>query len=126
MNNKGQVLVFFVVLIPVFIALAAFAIDISYTYYQSNKLDNINRMVIKYGLNNLTDDDIKSKMAELLLKNDSDISNYEINIKNNVITLKAEKEINSIFSGFLNIETYHLSSDFKGYNKSGKVIIKKG
>lgn len=125
MNRNGQVLIFFVIFIPILIGVVALVIDIGYSYNQLNKLNNINRMIIKYGLNNLNDDDISSKMIDLIQKND-DIDSYTLNIKNNQITLTLNKNIDSIFGNVLNIKVYNLSSTYKGYIKNNKFVIEKG
>ena len=57
-NNKGQVLVLFIMILPVIFIGVACIIDSSYMMYQKNRLDNINRDV----LNSLKDNNYESKM----------------------------------------------------------------
>jgi hypothetical protein len=126
MNRKGQVLVFFVILIPILVALAAYSVDMAYIYYRSTKLNNLNHMVLEYGLKHIKDADVKKKMNDLLYKNDNDIDDYEIVIENNKISISANKKIDSIFGRAINIDVYQLSSSYTGYIKSGKTVIEKG
>lgn len=125
-NNKGQVLILFVILIPVFVLIAAFTIDIGYNFYESNKLDNVNKMIIKYGLKNLDKDNLKAKLIDLLHHNADDIESYSIYIDNNKITININKKIDSIFGKIINIDTYQLSSIYKGSIIDDKVFIEKG
>ena len=46
MNNKGQVLVIFIMILPVLLLGAACIVDSSYMMYQKNRLDNINYDVL--------------------------------------------------------------------------------
>jgi hypothetical protein len=125
-NNKGQVLVFFVLLIPTLILIAAYVIDVGYSYYRSNELNNLNRMVIKYGLEHIDNSDVRSKMIDLMYKNDNSIDSYELTIENNIVTLKIKKSVESIFGKIANIKFYNLASNYRGYFKDGRIIIEKG
>jgi hypothetical protein len=125
MNRKGQVLVLFVILIPILVALAAYSIDMANIYYRSTKLNNLNHMVLEYGLKHIKENDVREKMEDLLYKNDNDIDDYEIVIKDNEISISANKTIESIFGKAINIDVYRLSSKYVGYIKSGKIVIEK-
>ena len=120
MNKKGQVLVFFIILIPIFLTIAAFAIDLGYNYYQSNVLNNLNKMAIKYGMN------VRTKMIDLIYKNNRNIDEYTLLIENNKITLVMEESIDSIFGKVINIKTYYLTSKYRAYYKNDVLIIEKG
>jgi hypothetical protein len=126
MNRKGQVLVLFVILIPILIAMAAYAIDMSYVLYHSTKLNNLNYMVLEYGLKNINDVNIKTKLSELLEKNDTNIDTKEIIINDNKISVKLKEKIDSIFGKAINIDTYQISSIYSGYIKNGEIVIEKG
>lgn len=126
MNRKGQVLVFFVILIPLLIAVAAFAVDVGYAYYQSNKLHSINHMVLKYGLKHLGDGGLRSEMIDLIYKNDADIDSYDLSIDGSKLSLKLNKSVDSIFGKVIHIDFYYISSQYVGYIKNNKIMIEKG
>ncbi|MDD2469920.1 MAG: pilus assembly protein [Bacilli bacterium] len=126
MNRKGQILIFFVILIPLFAFIAALVIDMGYSYYQSNKLHHLNNMVLKYGLNHINDVNVKSEMISLLYKNDSKIDSYEIIIEGNKITLKIDKTVESVFGKMIKMDFYYISSKYIGYINGNKIIIEKG
>ena len=48
MNNKGQTLVLFVVLLPVILILLAFVFDTAYMSMESNRLNDIAKTSVKY------------------------------------------------------------------------------
>ena len=98
MNNKGQTLVLFVILIPVFLGLFAFCFDNIYMSIEKNKLLDIAEIANDYK-NSKTNDEIK----DLILKNDKDIK--KINIRNKIIL---EKEIDSIFGKIIGLDTYKI------------------
>lgn len=110
MNNKGQSLVLFVVIIPLIIIMFVVTIDISRIYYEKNKLDNINMLVIeKYFDYN------DSEIQKIIEKNDDHITNIEINRENK--SIKLEKDINVIFIGVLNNNKYEIKSLYKLENE---------
>jgi hypothetical protein len=126
MNKKGQVLVFFVILIPVLIAMAAYAIDMTHVFYRSTKLNNLNYMVLEYGLKNIDNIDINSKLSKLLDENDSNIDTKEIIIDDNKISIRLDEKIDSIFGKVINIDNYQITSVYKGYIINGEIVIEKG
>jgi len=125
MNKKGQVLVFFVILIPVLVTIAAFAIDMGYNFYQSNKLHSINHMVLKYGLEHISRSDVRTKMIDLLYKNDKDIDSYELKIEDNNITLMTKKTVDSIFGKAINIKFYYIEATYAGSITNNEITIEK-
>lgn len=126
MNRKGQVLVFFVILIPIFLTIAAFAIDLGYNYYQSNALNNLNKMVLKYGIKNIEKPNVRTKMIDLIYKNNKKIDEYDLVIEKNKITLVLKESIDSIFGKVINIKMYYLTSKYRAYYKNDVLIIEKG
>ena len=106
MNNKGQSLVLFIIIIPLIIIMFVFVVDVSRLYYEKNRLDNINVLVLeKYSDKN------DSEIERIIRKNDSDITNIEINHENNSLTLT--KNIDVIFIGVLNKNKYEINSTYK-------------
>ena len=114
MNNKGQSLALFVIIIPLVIIMFAVSIDICRLYYEKNKLDNINMLVLsKYFDKN------DKEIENIIKKNDRDINDIIIDRSENSITIK--KDIEVIFIGVLNKNKYEVDSKYK---ISDKKIIK--
>ena len=58
MNNKGQVLVVFVILLPIFLLILGFVIDYGLLYSEKKNIDDSTHDALNYYLNNLDDSNI--------------------------------------------------------------------
>ena len=112
-NNHGQVLVLFIMLIPVFLIGVACLIDSSYMYYQKNRLDQINLDVITSIKNdtNIDEDEIE----RLILLNDAKIVNEDISIDKtdtmvNSININNYIYVESIFGKLIGFDEYKIKS----------------
>ena len=106
-NNHGQVLVIFVILLPLLCLFTAYVVDTSYISYEKNKLDNINEVISDYASNSskIEIEDIRN----LIKENDKDIIIKKIDIDNK-INIELEKEINSIFGKLIGKNKYKITS----------------
>ncbi|MEG2993274.1 MAG: pilus assembly protein, partial [Bacilli bacterium] len=87
MNNKGQVLVLFVLILPLLISLMCIVVSFGNQYLVKRNVDNNIKQAIKYGLKHLDDENVKSKMSYLLKENITDIDSLYIDVSNNKITV---------------------------------------
>lgn len=126
MNHKGQVLVLFVLLLPILLLLTGLIIDTGISYMEKRKIESTVKDIISYALDHL-DDDLnvtKKKMNDLLNKNIHDIYDLKIEIQNRVVQIQIEKRIKTIFSGISKSgRTIKLS--YKGKLEGEKKQIKK-
>jgi len=107
MNNKGQVLVLFVLIIPILMLGAAYIIDNIYIAYHTNKLNEINNLVIKdASINKLSTDEIE----EYVKKNDKDIEVEFIMVTSDKLKINLSKQIKSFFGIVIGRDTYTLKS----------------
>jgi len=108
MNNKGQVLVLFILILPIVLLGVACLVDSSYMMYQKNRLDNINADV----LNSLKEKDNLTieEVERLIYLNDAMIVNNDIVI-DDTITIDNYIFIDSIFGKLIGIDRYKVSSD---------------
>ena len=127
LNNKGQSLAIFIVFIPVVIMMGTFIVDLSFAKYNEIKLNNINKMIIKYGLKNI-DNDPYISMVDLIYKNDSDIDNYNITINPNDKTIRVsmDKSSKGFFGTIIKKDIYIEKSVYVGKIVDDKIIIEKG
>lgn len=98
MNNKGQVLVIFVVLLPIILILLAYVFDKCYLLYEQQKISNIADIICDYKIKNSSNE----LLQQLSLENDSKLTTIEVN--KNSITL--EKTTSSIFGKLIGIDEY--------------------
>lgn len=120
LNNKGQTLVIFILLLPVFLALCAFVIDVGLMSYENIKLKNTTKSI----LNSVTDKNkiTKNAIIDLYKQNDINVDNLVLKIDENAIELENDYFISSIFGKILQIEEYEVRVKAK-MNISNKEII---
>lgn len=126
LNSKGQSLAIFVIFVPVFIMIGTLVVDVSFARYNVRKLDNINKLVINYGLDHIESDPYDT-MVDLIYKNDSEVDDYEIkiNLEEKKINVNISKSTKGFFGSIVGKEIYKEKSSFIGYIKDDKKIIEK-
>ena len=77
MNNKGQSLISFVLIIPIILMILFMVYDIGNMVLLKEQLDNINYLTIDYGLGKLDDNALDNKLREMIVKNKDDIDKCE-------------------------------------------------
>ena len=110
MNNKGQVLVMFLILLPFVLVLFFYVIDKCYLLYQQNSQKNIGEIVCSYALDNSKNND---NVKQLALENDSKLEKIKISRSDDQVIITLGKEINSIFGKVLGISTYKINTKTK-------------
>ena len=116
MNNKGQTLVLFVVLIPFILALFAFVIDSAYIVKEDTKLKSIATSSLK----SLNDNKNISDIKKIIKTNDNNIQ--IVVIDNNKIHLT--NQIDPIFGKIVGYEKYNLDIELYSTFENGKLVIK--
>lgn len=126
LNSKGQSLAIFVIFVPVFIMIGTLVVDVSFARYNVRKLDNINKLVINYGLEHIESDPYDT-MVDLIYKNDSEVDDYEIkiNLEEKKINVNISKSTKGFFGSIVGKEIYKEKSSFIGYIKDDKKIIER-
>ena len=120
MNSKGQVLVIFIILLPILLMIMSLIIDLGLLYIEKRNISNNLKDAIVYYLDNIDKQDVKDNTILLLNKN---IDNIKIKIDENdeyiIINIRKDRKgINNILK--LNNE---INITYKG-NKINKDIIK--
>lgn len=100
LNNKGQSLVIFVIVLPILLLFISYVFDVITINYERNRLNNV-AVQIKDNVNTLTDDEI----VILVNKNDKEI---DVDIKENEI--KLSKKIKGVFNKITKQEYYNINS----------------
>lgn len=120
MNNKGQVLVTFILIIPLLLLLGTYIVDITYISYQINKLNEINDLVI-----NETNEKKLSveQVNEYVMLNDNTVNIAALNITNEKIEITLQKEIKSLFGKVIGKDTYIVSSTRVVENTNNGLLV---
>ena len=115
MNNKGQVLVIFVILLPIFLIILALVIDLGLLSIEKRKINNNTYDAVEYYL----ESNDREKTIKLLKDNLNDI---EINISNNdeYIEINVVKEYKSLYTIISNDQ--EISITYKGMKDSKEII----
>lgn len=123
MNNKGQSLVLFVVILPVVLMILVLVYDIGKMSLEKNEINNINYMVIDSILDDedITDDEIK----EILIKNKKDIDKIEISRDGDRKRITLIVQGDSILPIINNLKIYRIKSSYVGYVDNGKHVIER-
>lgn len=121
LNNKGQVLVIFVFLIPILVLVFAFVADYGNVLYHQNRLNSVNKTALIYAKNHKEDYDIE-KVKELVRKNDNEAIINKCEDKDKKITLVLKKDIKSYFGNIIGINNYNITSKYTMDVETGKFI----
>lgn len=126
MNKKGQVLVIFVLLIPVFLILLALVVDVGLLYKEKKHLDSSLKDATKYGLKHITDASVKEKVETLILENVGDTSEINVVIEDNTITTSVKENYNGIFKMLFKNNIYEIEISYYGYmDDNNKEVLTK-
>lgn len=116
MNNKGQSLVIFIVIIPVIFIVFSFLSDYAYLVYSQNKYENISKDIIKSTLE-------EDKIRDLYQKNGYEVNNFKYKIDNDKIYIQNSYEVKSIFGKIINLKYYNVSINYVVINDKNGIII---
>jgi len=125
LNNKGQTLIMFVLIIPILILVAILAIDIGNISNSKISLNHIHTLALEYGLENKDNANILNDMIDLIQKNDNSITDIRIFEIENGFKIGLSKEENSILGSFININNYTILSEYEGRVENNNFIIKR-
>lgn len=124
LSNKGQSLAIFIVFIPLFIMMGTFVVDMAYARYNANRLNETNKMIVRYGLKHIEENPFND-MVHLIYQNDSEIDNYDIKIDilNKTVSVSIDKASRGFFGSLIGKDIYKEKSSYIGYIKDEKIII---
>ena len=125
MNNRGQSLISFVLIVPIILLILFMVYDIGNMVLLKGQLDNINYLVIDYGLDKLDDVDLNNKLTEMINKNKDDIDKIEIKINDGEIRILLEDKIENKLSLINKFDVLNIKSNYVGYIQEDKKIIRK-
>lgn len=124
MNNKGQSLVIFVVMIPIFLLLILLVYDVGNLIFEKQELDSVNQLIINYGLDNYDDLNVVDEMYKLARYNNSEM-NIKINYVDQEFYIDSKYYVKGLFTKIINVDGYLARSTYKGYLDGNKHIIKR-
>lgn len=130
LNNKGQSLVLFIVVLPILLLILVLVIDIGRIIVFKQELDNINKIALDYGLDNLEIDNLEidnlnDKMVEIIKLNNKKIDDININLENNKLYIELNIDMCGMLSELVDITIFDIKSSYVGYVEDNKKIIER-
>lgn len=124
LNNKGQTLIMFILLIPLILVIMALVIDTSFVYKEKIKFQSVTKTIMKTTYENKDATDFNDKIINLYKKNGIDINNMVIKVNSGNVFIKNQAKVKSIFGNIIGIKNYEVKFSYKIYkeNESIKVI----
>lgn len=146
-NNRGQSLVLFVVVLPILFLLLVLVIDIGKMVVLKQELNNISEIVIDYGLDKIdigiekddsnldsatndsniddtdeivSNEELVKELREVVRLNDSEIDDVRIEIRDNKIYMELQEGVKLI-----NIRIFSIKSSYVGYIDGDKKRIER-
>ncbi len=123
MNNKGQVLVAFILMIPIIILMCVAITDVGLMNIENRRVNNTVRNSVKYGINNLDKTNIKDTMKSLIMDNLKNVDSISIDVDIDNSYAKATVKVK--YKGLVNITNRDITSSYYANINDGKVSINK-
>lgn len=124
LNNKGQSLVMFVIIVPILCLILTLVYDVGTAIYEKNRLANTSYMVIEYGLDNI-DSVSESDLIELIQKNTSNLSYISVLIQDDEIEIKLSKNIKGIIGKMFGFNLIEANTEYSGKIINGEKKIER-
>lgn len=124
LNNKGQSLVMFIIVIPIVLLVLTLVYDVGSAIYEKNRLSNVSYMVIDYGLDNILSID-ENELIDLVMKNTDNLSYISVSIENNVIDVELSKDIKGVIGGLFGFDLIRANCYYKGELVNGQKRIER-
>lgn len=123
LNNKGQTLILFVLLLPLMIMMLALVVDLGLLMTKTYKVKSTIVETIEYGLEN-TNEDTTEQMKNMLRLNLDKDTTYDVS-EGTYIIIKVRGTYNSVFTTVFKKESYAYNYTYKGYKENNKTVIEK-
>lgn len=124
LNNKGQSLVMFIIIIPIFCLILTLVYDVGMAIYEKNRLSNTTYMVIEYGLDNINDVN-ESNLIELIQKNTDNLSYIYVVIEDSQIEIMLSKNIKGIVGKMFGFNLVEVNTCYEGKIVNGEKKIER-
>ena len=122
MNHKGQVLVLFLLLLPILLLIMGLVIDVGNLFVEQKKRENVVKSAIRYGLS--SEENQEEKARQYLEENLSN-SSFRVFYSNQTLTIQGNVKIESLFSKLFQRESVSFELKYQGVKEKEKVTIHK-
>lgn len=124
LNNKGQSLVMFIIIIPIFLLVVTLVYDVGTAIYEKNRLLNTNYMVIDYGLDNI-ENVSERELINLIQRNIDNLNYISVSIDDNEIDIILGKDIKGIIGKMFGFDLITANGQYRGTIINGEKKIER-
>lgn len=118
MNNKGQTLVLFVLILPIIVILILLVVGFSNLYIEKNKIENTVKKIITDELKKDDSSEYKRiRINNLIHKNIENIENYDLIVNDEYIKITILKKDKTLDK--------EIKVSYKGYKINDEIKIKR-
>lgn len=121
MNNKGQTLIIFVILIPILILVAALVVDTGLMTFEKERY----RGIIENGIEQYLNTGNVKETEKIFALNDIPKEEYTITVQQDQIEVSLNTSIEAIFGKIINLQEYEIKMNYVGTKEGERVIINK-
>ena len=121
LNNRGQTLVLFVMLLPIMLLVMVLVFDIGKSIVEKQKLDNISFMIVSYGIKHSKDDNIDGTLKELVTLNYKDATDVEILVKDDYVSVSLSGKVKGVFGNLVGKSNFKVRSYYIGNINDKKI-----
>ena len=121
MNRKGQVLVSFLLILPLLLIILVFVVDMGLMKVSVRKVEHVVKEAITYELKSASISD--SRVNDYIKNNLSDIKDVNIVVGTDNIKVSVSVYKKSIFNSLIKNKNYTISKSYYGYKENDKIKI---
>ena len=122
---KGQTLIAFVIILPVFILFLAFIVDTGILLKEKSRLNGSTKIILENMYPKRNESNFQEQTIDLFKKNKIPTENLNLEVKNNTIIVSNDYEIESIFGKIIGIKKYKIHLNLTFQIEQDKLTIKK-
>ena len=126
MNNKGQTLVLFIILLPVILIMLVLVISLAASSIQKRKIDMVIKNTIEDNMDNLNDIDINKQIDDMLENNLGEFDERNIVIRSDYLEITVRTKISNLFDFITNDDTEIYQVTFVGTGSDKIKIVRRG
>lgn len=120
MNNKGQSLVLFVLIIPILLGIMAIVIDCGKVFLCKNRQENVLDLALEYGLTG----EKNTAIVDILDKN-FDEGEHQVIWDDDKVSIVVHEKVDGVFSSLFGFSAFDVVSKYQGSLIDGKKRIEK-
>lgn len=120
MNNKGQSLVLFILIIPILVGIMVIVIDCGKVFLCKNRQENVLTLALEYGLT-----EEKNTVIEDILDKNFDDGEHKVVWNGDKVSIVVHEKVNGVFSSLFGFSTFDVVSQYQGSVIEGKKRIEK-